>query len=166
MKKLQKAIEGLIGEGELETQLTKQLMCIRDELCFIWSSKDNCILAVIMDDSEESCCTKLVPTDPPIFDVEKVAISQTGRWLCLWGSRGATAVEIPRRSGKTRKFIGTQTDGSIVVHSVAIGERFFLSNLKIVLQQVCTYDLAVIVVNRLITLIRLCGTLAQRLMVI
>ena len=135
MKNLKSIIESLSG-GQDEAQTTKQLMCIRDDLCFIWRFKDSCILAVTLDDSESKCSTKMIPTDPPLFDVEKVTVSCTGRWLCLWGNRGATAVEIPRRSGKKRTFVGIDNDGSIHVHSVPIAERFFMCNLKIVLQQV------------------------------
>ena len=79
---------------------------------------------------------KIIPTDTPLFDVEHVSVSNTGRWICLWGSRGVTAMEVPRRGGKQRQFIGIDADGNVVTHTVPIAERFFLSNSKIVVQQV------------------------------
>ena len=49
----------------------------------------------------------------------------------------ATAMEVPRRSGKNRKFVGLESDGtSVVVHSLPIAERYFMCHSKAVLQQV------------------------------
>ena len=68
----------------------KQIMCINDDLCFIWSFKDNCVIVLRLDDDDgsETTCIKLIPTDTPLFDVEKITVSNTGRWICVWGSRG------------------------------------------------------------------------------
>lgn len=134
LEALQKALVGL-GDyyAEDKNERTKQIICIRDDLCFIWSHKESLLLVVSADDST---VTKVIPTDTPLFDVEKITLSCSGRWICLWGSRGATAMEIPRRSGKSRKFIGVESDGSVVAHSMPIAERFFMCNPKIMLQQV------------------------------
>ena len=49
----------------------------------------------------------------------------------------ATAMEVPRRSGKNRSFVGVEADGSsVVVHSVPIAERYFMCHPRAVLQQV------------------------------
>ena len=46
-------------------------------------------------------------------------------------------MEVPRRSGKNRKFVGLESDGtSVVVHSLPIAERYFMCHSKAVLQQV------------------------------
>ena len=46
-------------------------------------------------------------------------------------------MEVPRRSGKNRKFVGIESDGtSVVVHSLPIAERYFMCHSKAVLQQV------------------------------
>jgi nuclear pore complex protein Nup88 len=118
--------------------MAKQIMCISDDLCFIWSFKDNCVFVLRLDDNstDDTKCIKLIPTDTPLFDVDKIIISGTGRWICVWGTRGATAMEVPRRSGKNRKFIGVEADGSsVVVHSVPIAERYFMCHPRAVLQQ-------------------------------
>ena len=74
------------GNEEAESTTAKQIMCISDDLCFIWSFKDNCVLVLRLDDDKK--CVKLIPTDTPLFDVDKITISGTGRWICVWGSRG------------------------------------------------------------------------------
>ena len=129
---LEKHMVNLAGE---EASVARQLMAIQDDLCFIWSTKESCVLAIHLDRGSDQC-TRLIPTGTPLFDVEKLSVSKTGRWLSLWGSRGATALELPRRTGKMKTFVGVESDGSVVVHSVAIAERFFLSNPRIILQEV------------------------------
>ena len=88
--KLQETVDKLMGNDGNDADLTaKQMMCISDDLCFIWSFKENCVLVLRLDnDSTETKCIKLVPTDTPLFDVEKIIVSGTGRWICVWGSRG------------------------------------------------------------------------------
>ena len=134
--KLQEVVKSLEVDYE-KSQLTKNLMCMSDDLCLIWSHKDS-QLVVVRQDTQVGHEAKIIPTDTPLFDVEHVSVNSTGRWICLWGSRGATALEIPRRAGKQRQFIGIDADGNVVTHTVPIAERFFLSNSKIVLQQVKT----------------------------
>ena len=133
--KLQEVVKGLEVDCE-KSSLTKNLMCISDDLCFIWSHKESHLIAVRLDGLADQSPIKIVPTDTPLFDIEHVLVSGTGRWVCLWGARGATALEIPRRTGKQRQFVGAAQDGSVVAHTVPIAERFFLCNSKIVLQQV------------------------------
>ena len=135
--KLQEVVKSLEVDYE-KSQLTKNLMCMSDDLCLIWSHKDS-QLVVVGQDTQVGHEAKIIPTDTPLFDVEHVSVNSTGRWICLWGSRGATALEIPRRAGKQRQFIGIDADGNVVTHTVPIAERFFLSNSKIVLQQVNLY---------------------------
>lgn len=111
--------------------------CIFQDLCFVWNAKESHILAISFEKTHDSTVTKIIPTDTPLFDVEKVTLSCTGRWICLWGSRGATSLEIPRRSGKQRKFVGLDSKTqSIMAHTLPIAERFFMCNPKIMLQQV------------------------------
>ena len=45
-------------------------------------------------------------TDTPVFEVERVSSSPTGRWLCLYGGRGVACVEVPRRAGRNGRFGG------------------------------------------------------------
>ena len=136
--KLQEVVKSLEVDYE-KSQLTKNLMCMSDDLCLIWSHKDSQLVVVRQDTQVGQVQeAKIIPTDTPLFDVEHVVVNSTGRWICLWGSRGATAMEIPRRAGKQRQFIGIDADGNVVTHTVPIAERFFLSNSKIVLQQVKT----------------------------
>ena len=45
-------------------------------------------------------------TDTPVFEVERVTSSPTGRWLCLYGGRGVACVELPRRAGRAGRFAG------------------------------------------------------------
>ena len=133
--KLQETLQEVLGGQAEPSNLAKQIMCINDDICYVWSFQDICILALRLSENETKC-TKLIPTDTPIFDVENVSVSPNARWICLWGPRGASALEIPRRSGKNRDFIGAESDGSVVVHTVPIAERFFMCNLRVVLQQV------------------------------
>merc|ERR1719225_253454 len=45
-------------------------------------------------------------------------------------------MEVPRRAGKNRNFVGVEADGSsVVVHSVPIAERYFMCHPRAVLQQ-------------------------------
>jgi nuclear pore complex protein Nup88 len=120
----------------------KQIICIRDDICFVWNHKDGHILALPINKSSPGSSsrssaaqvTKFVPTDTPLFDVERITVSTSGRWLGLWGSRGATALELPRRSGKNRQFVGISGD-NVTCHSIPIAERFFMCNPRIILQQ-------------------------------
>lgn len=86
-------LEEVLGPqmAEKTTQNAKQLMAIKDDLCYVWSFNDNCILAVKMSENSHKC-TKLIPTETPLFDVQKLIISQTGRWICVWGSKGASVL--------------------------------------------------------------------------
>ena len=141
--KLQEVVKSLEVDYE-KSQLTKNLMCMSDDLCLIWSHKDSQLVVIRQDVPvgnvpDAHTHAKIIPTDTPLFDVENVSVSGTGRWVCLWGSRGATVMEIPRRAGKQRQFIGIDADGNVVTHTVPIAERFFLSNSKVVLQQVCIF---------------------------
>ena len=135
-EKLNEALRSIKGPNNENDGIAKQIFCVRDDLAFLWSSKDSHIIAISIEKTQESTVTKIVPTDTPLFDVEKVTLSCTGRWLCLWGSRGATALEIPRRSGKQRQFVGLDKNGNVMAHTLSIAERFFMCNPKIILQQV------------------------------
>ncbi len=128
-----------------ENSIAKQIFQIRDDLCFTWNHKDSVVVAIHLDRpgvkvqqkvSSQPIITKLVPTDTPLFNVERLTVSPTGRWICLWGSRGATVLAVPSRSGKQARFIGSSDqDGSVTCHSIPIAERFFLSNAKVAIQQ-------------------------------
>ena len=89
--KLHETVQKLMqGNEESSSTMAKQIMCISDDLCFIWSFKDNCVFVLRLDDNstDDKKCIKLIPTDTPLFDVDKIIISGTGRWICVWGSRG------------------------------------------------------------------------------
>ena len=89
--KLHETVQNLMqGNEELSNTMAKQIMCISDDLCFIWSFKDNCVFVLRLDDNstDDTKCIKLIPTDTPLFDVDKIIISGTGRWICVWGTRG------------------------------------------------------------------------------
>ena len=91
--KLQETVDKLMGNDGNNDLMAKQMMCISDDLCFIWSFKENCVLVLRLNNDNivggtESKCIKLVPTDTPLFDVEKINVSGTGRWICVSGSRG------------------------------------------------------------------------------
>ena len=141
-EKLNESLKDFAGptlDDESDTNLAKQIFCIRDDLCFVWNAKNSHLLAISIEKTQESTVTTIIPTDTPLFEVEKVTLSCTGRWICLWGNRGATALEIPRRSGKLRKFVGLDKNGTVMAHTLPIAERFFMCNPKIMLQQVCIF---------------------------
>lgn len=75
-----------------------QLLQARDDHVFVWNRAEQCLLAV-NSESEKVPIQKLSLTDCPLFDVEALTVSRTGKWLCLYGKKGVTVVEIPRRSG-------------------------------------------------------------------
>ena len=136
-EKLHESLKKLVGPPTDESEnLAKQIFCIRDDLCFLWNAKQSHLLVISIEKTQESTVTTIIPTDTPLFEVEKVTLSCTGRWICLWGNRGATALEIPRRSGKLRKFVGLDKNGTVMAHTLPIAERFFMCNPKIMLQQV------------------------------
>ena len=68
------------------------------------------------------------------------------QWV-FFSFHSATAMEVPRRSGKNRNFVGVEPDGSsVVVHSVPIAERYFMCHPRAVLQQVKFEKLCLILI--------------------
>lgn len=63
-----------------------------------------------------------------------MVVSPSGRWLALYGPRGVTCVDLPRRSGRHGRFSGGQSE--VTCRSTGVAERFFLCQAKIMIQEV------------------------------
>jgi len=89
-----------------------QLVQARDDHVFVWNRADQNILAINTSPSETEKCPvqTLNLTDCPLFDVEGLVVSRTAKWVCLYGNKGVTAVEVPRRSGSRGRIGGGEQE--------------------------------------------------------
>ena len=78
-----------------------QLLQARDDHVFVWSRAGQTLLAVNTSpsESEKNPLQTLALTDCPLFDVEGLTISRTGKWVALFGRTGVTAVEVRSAGG-------------------------------------------------------------------
>ena len=119
---------------------SKRIIASKDDHVFIWNHADSSILAVYLNKevNETNLCEGRIQTfqitDTPTFDVDTVLPSPTGRWLCLWGRRGVTCVELPRRAGKSGRYANGQR--TVMCRSFSVAERFFVLQAKISVLQV------------------------------
>ena len=76
-----------------------QLIQARDDHVFVWNRAEQCLLAVNTSPSESEKCPvqTLGLTDCPLFDVEALAVSRTAKWVCLYGKKGVTVVEVRKK---------------------------------------------------------------------
>ncbi|XP_060806520.1 nucleoporin 88 isoform X1 [Amyelois transitella] len=105
------------------------LMELRDDVLYLWNSKENCLFALnlkhLEEHDEETPYQKLHLLSPPAFQVERVISSACGSRLCVWGSRGVTVAELPSRWGRGGLFeSGSQT---VLCKSHTLDERFLYS---------------------------------------
>lgn len=100
------------GQSLRSSDSCLQLVQARDDHVFVWNRVEQCLLAVNTSPAESEKCPvqTLRLTDCPLFDVEAVAVSRTAKWVCLYGKKGVTVVEIPRRSGSRGRIGGGDQD--------------------------------------------------------
>jgi nuclear pore complex protein Nup88 len=106
---------------------------------FVWSRRESNLLAVCLNKDlggggNGTRTQTFDLTDTPVFEIDHLLSSPTGRWICLYGSRGVSCVELPRRSGKFGRFGGGAE--RVTVRSFSLAERFFLCQTRLFVNQV------------------------------
>ncbi|XP_059053230.1 nucleoporin 88 [Achroia grisella] len=109
------------------------LLLLRDDVLYVWSATENCILCLnlkqLEERGDETQYQKLHLLSPPAFSVERIISSDCGSRLCVWGSRGVTVLELPSRWGRAGLFeSGSQT---VLCKSHTLDERFLYSQSEV-----------------------------------
>ncbi len=72
-----------------EDDEAKELLAVKENLAYVWNSRDSNMLAILLGESKEPHrpFKFLSPTRTPLFDVDRIVPSPDGRWVCLQGRR-------------------------------------------------------------------------------
>ncbi|XP_075984007.1 nuclear pore complex protein Nup88 [Anticarsia gemmatalis] len=125
--KIFKDLEG--GFSENISGKLRNLVELRDDVLYVWSPNENCLLCLnlkhLEESGDETPYQKLHFLSPPAFTVERIMASTCGSRICVWGSRGVTVAELPSRWGRGGFFdSGNQT---VLCKSYSLDERFLYS---------------------------------------
>lgn len=117
------------GFSENSSGKLRNLIELRDDVLYVWSPNENCLLCLNLklmeENGDETPYQKLHLMSPPSFTVERIMSSSCGSRICVWGSRGVTIAELPSRWGRSGFFdSGNQT---VLCKSYALDERFLYS---------------------------------------
>ncbi|XP_071447862.1 nuclear pore complex protein Nup88 [Hetaerina americana] len=123
-------------ESSTVTPKTKNIIDCNEDILYAWNQQDNCLIAKNLrsTDPEEPSYQRLLLTDPPVFDVNRITVNATGSRVALAGPRGVTALQLPRRWGPGANFHGGKECISCRSHS--LDERYFLCSPHVLVQQV------------------------------
>ncbi|XP_026740198.1 nuclear pore complex protein Nup88 [Trichoplusia ni] len=107
----------------------RNLIELKDDVFYIWSPNENCLLCLnlkqLEEHGDETPYQKLHFLSPPSFTVERIMTSSCGSKVCVWGSRGVTIAELPSRWGRAGLFdSGSKT---VLCKSYSLDERFLYS---------------------------------------
>ncbi|XP_023725577.1 nuclear pore complex protein Nup88 isoform X3 [Cryptotermes secundus] len=118
---------------------TRNIIECKEDILFVWNSKDTCILTVNVKTSKDGSVNipthqTLLLTDPPSFEVERLVVNGTASQLAIVGPRGVGLLDLPRRWGKEANFQGGKH--TITCRCRVLDGRFFLCGPHIEVRQV------------------------------
>ncbi|XP_046386205.1 nuclear pore complex protein Nup88 [Ischnura elegans] len=115
---------------------TRNIIDCNEDILYAWNQQDSCLIAKNLRSTqpEEPSVQRLLLTDPPVFDVDRVTVNATGSRVALSGTRGVTVLQLPRRWGPGANFHGGKE--SISCRSHSLDERYFLCSPNVLVQQV------------------------------
>ncbi|KAJ8713149.1 hypothetical protein PYW08_008453 [Mythimna loreyi] len=104
----------------------RNLIELKDDVFYVWNSKENCLLSLnlkhLEESGDETPYQKLLFLIPPSFHVERIMTSGCGSRICVWGSRGVTIAELPARWGRSGLFDSGKD--TVLCKSYSLDERF------------------------------------------
>ncbi|KAJ8711495.1 hypothetical protein PYW07_008737 [Mythimna separata] len=104
----------------------RNLVELKDDVFYVWNSKENCLLSLnlkhLEESGDETPYQKLLFLIPPAFHVERIMTSGCGSRICVWGSRGVTIAELPARWGRSGLFDSGKD--AVLCKSYSLDERF------------------------------------------
>ncbi|TRY78269.1 hypothetical protein TCAL_10646 [Tigriopus californicus] len=130
------------------------ILAIRDDITYIWNAQLSNILVVYNPthiNQEGPPSQVLTLTHTPLFNVTRLLISPSHRWLVLTGMRGLTCVELPRRFGTGGRFGSQIAHAPLSVRSFPVAHRFFMSQSRTLVQE-CAFHLGSVLDQHLVTL--------------
>ena len=65
----------------------KSVLDVYDDYIFFWNEFDSSVVAISQRDNEFEQL-RFIPTDTPFFQVERLSISHSGKWICISGKKG------------------------------------------------------------------------------
>ena len=87
-KNMKKAVSTLKSHfSDLKEMYSKSLLDTFNDYIFLWNEFDSCITAISQREHEFEQ-VQLVPTDTPLFQVENISISLSGKWIAISGKKG------------------------------------------------------------------------------
>lgn len=91
---------GLDGDAGDEDEDAKQILAAMEDHVYVWSRKDFAVVAIALGEGvnteEEDRVQVFTLTDTPLFEVEHLVPSISGRRICIYGRKGVMVVELPR----------------------------------------------------------------------
>jgi len=116
-------------EGDLAAP---NLLTVRDDHAFVWSSGQFAVLAARLTPGEEDPLQTFKLTETPLFDVEQILAGSSGHRLLLVGKRGLMVVELPRRLGKFGRFANGQKN--VTCRSYGVADHFMATQHHLLVQ--------------------------------
>ncbi|KAL0867495.1 hypothetical protein ABMA27_008279 [Loxostege sticticalis] len=117
------------GLSENPSGKLRNLIELRDDVLYVWSPVENCVLCLnikyLEEHGDDTPYQKLHLLSPPAFTVERIMTSNCGSRLCVWGSRGVTVAELPSRWGRGGLF--DSGNDTVLCKSATLDERFLYS---------------------------------------
>ncbi|XP_076750215.1 nuclear pore complex protein Nup88 [Xylocopa sonorina] len=105
---------------------TRNILEIHDNVLYVWNAKDLCVMTLNVAATHKAgdvAYQKLLPTDPPIFELKNLLINETSTHLALWGNLGLVVMELPKRWGKNGMFQGGKEEIFCIVYSETVELR-------------------------------------------
>ena len=136
-EEVKKAIATLKLQSKDVDVEAKELMCVNGDHCFFWDRNQFLVLCVNLSQHlrpDESRIQTLRPTNCPMFDVDRILISPQGKWVCLQGRKGVSCLELPRKSGKSGRFLNGKKE--ITCKTVTLCEDLLTRNQRLTAQNV------------------------------
>ena len=97
MRYMKDAIQKLNPEVTSSTSDTipaqASILQIYDEYAFLWNTYDSSVFVVSQREHEFEQL-RLVPTDTPLFQVNRLLISPSGKWICVSGEKGEDSLQL------------------------------------------------------------------------